>query len=228
MNGLTVLAKVPREGRVKTRFAADSSNDWALQLHEACLLDTLERPWPCAWRRLLMDDESAAWRARAEASGWLVATQASGGLGARIADALVTDDSAVDTMTVIGTDSPTLPESAVVQMLLPLEVSALALGPTADGGFYAIAGSARLRWGWLDACTWSSPRTLESVMRRARENALTPVLGPAWYDIDHVADLRRVVRQASALQPGSEHAYIGRHVRAFVVAWCRAHADWTA
>lgn len=228
MNGLIVLAKVPRLGHAKTRFAAESSERWALRLHEACLLDTLERAWPWSWRRLLLDEVSDAWRLRAENLGWRVGTQTTGGLGVRIADALVADDQSVQTMSVIGTDSPTLPDDAVNHAWQMRGESEVALGPTEDGGFYAITARCRQHWRWLDDCEWSSPRTLQSVSERAQYNGLDPVHGPVWFDIDHVVDLRRVVRQASALPHGSEHAYIGRHVRAFVVEWCESHADWTA
>jgi hypothetical protein len=226
--GIAVLSKLPRPGWVKTRFAAGSSGEWALGLHTACLADVLEREWPFESRTLLLDMQDQEWTARAVKLGWKVELQSDGELGLRIAHALSRGEQDVDSMVVIGTDSPTLPSSAL-NALATVDVQAgPALGPVADGGFYAIVGERTAQWAWLNDCEWSTSRTLISVIEAARAEGQEPALLQLWHDIDTVEDLSVVVAQASVLPPASEHAYIGRHVRAFVAKWCKSHAGRTA
>jgi len=63
---------------------------------------------------------------------------------------------------VLGSDSPALPASHIAELLAA--ESDAALGPTVDGGFYAIA-CRRIAAEMLDGVRWSSVHTLEDTAR---------------------------------------------------------------
>ena len=67
----------------------------------------------------------------------------------------------------------------------------VALGPTEDGGFYAIACS-RTDPAMFDAVHWSTSSALEDTIQASRGCGLTVELGPSWFDVDGPEDLARL------------------------------------
>ena len=94
---------------------------------------------------------------------------------------------------VAGTDAPTLPVAHLQQLLASL--ADVALGPTEDGGFYAIA-CRRTHRAMFEDVEWSSPLTLEHTVRSIERAGLTVELGPRWFDVDEPPDLERLAASA--------------------------------
>jgi hypothetical protein len=116
--------------------------------------------------------------------------QAEGDLGERmlhaIAEALGEGRPAA---MIVGGDSPDVPLAHLEGLLQsPFDV---ALGPTRDGGYYAIRCR---RWnaGMFRGVTWSSAETLEKTLRSVRECGLSAGLGESWYDVDDAAGLEQI------------------------------------
>jgi len=91
---------------------------------------------------------------------------------------------------IVGTDAPTLPLHHLSQ-LLAFE-SDVALGPTDDGGYYAIASRAT-HPAMFDDVEWSGSRTLEHTVRAIERAGLSVAIGPRWFDVDEPEDLKRLV-----------------------------------
>jgi glycosyltransferase A (GT-A) superfamily protein (DUF2064 family) len=89
---------------------------------------------------------------------------------------------------VVGSDAPAIPEGHL-RMLLA-STADVALGPTEDGGFYAIA-TRRTHSAMFTGVEWSSGLELRQTIRACEACGLTVELGPRWFDIDTPEDLER-------------------------------------
>jgi glycosyltransferase A (GT-A) superfamily protein (DUF2064 family) len=69
----------------------------------------------------------------------------------------------------------------------------MVLGPSEDGGFYAI-GLRRPLPGLFDGVEWSTERVFRQVQRNAGLHGYSVFYLPHWYDVDTAPDLRRMSR----------------------------------
>lgn len=182
-----LFAKAPVPGRVKTRLGLDPER--AAALHSAFVRRTLETLQSCAAEldiELSTDDPTDAWNEFSAPRS----VQVSGSLGERIFAALDCGLSAGRRkVMVLGSDSPDLPP-AHIRALLASRAD-VAIGPTEDGGFYAIACS-RIDPAMFDGVRWSTSSALDDTAAASRRSGLTVEIGPAWFDIDRPEDLARL------------------------------------
>jgi glycosyltransferase A (GT-A) superfamily protein (DUF2064 family) len=101
---------------------------------------------------------------------------------------------------VVGSDAPHLPAAFLLEALgrlalapgaSPKSVADVVLGPTDDGGYYLVALRAPAP-GLFTNVPWSGPDVFSVTQMRARTAGLTVALLPPWYDVDVLADLRRL------------------------------------
>lgn len=189
---LAVFVRTPRLGEVKTRLGAVLGAQRALGLYRAFVEDTLElcvslqrsRTLDVAlWTAGPTDAVVDAWSERLGAEA---RRQPEGDLGERIAAALregLVDHEAV---VLLGSDAPTLPAALVATLLDELARVDMALGPTSDGGYYAI-GAARGFAPDLTGVRWSTRHALIDTM--AVNAGARIALASPWYDVDGSADL---------------------------------------
>jgi hypothetical protein len=99
----------------------------------------------------------------------------------------------------VGADSPTLPPALLAAALegLTRERADVTLGPTEDGGYYAV-GTRRPVPGLFDAVDWSTPRAYAQTARNAARLNLRLLELPPWYDVDTPADLTRLRAELDA------------------------------
>jgi glycosyltransferase A (GT-A) superfamily protein (DUF2064 family) len=118
----------------------------------------------------------------------------------------------VDYALITGSDLPTLPPELLTRGLTGLKAAHLTLGPSNDGGYYAI-GLRRYAWPrarrLFEEMPWSTPRVLDETRRRAGELDLCHVELPTWYDVDEPADLERL---AGDVEMGSRTAAVLREL----------------
>jgi rSAM/selenodomain-associated transferase 1 len=200
---ILVFAKAPLPGRVKTRLQPAWTPAQAAELHRAFvddLLDMLATLRPGVAVELHTDIATDAW-SRPGVSRHL---QAGGDLGARMLHALEHSiaSGAIPTM-ILGGDAPNLPASHV-QELLAIEAD-VALGPSEDGGYYAIC-CRRTHPAMIEGVEWSSSRALDDTVRAARKAGLSVALGSTWFDIDSADDLARLIT-------------VPRHTAAVLAQW---------
>lgn len=217
---LVVFAKLPRSGDVKTRLAPALGRAGATRLYRAFLEDTvcMARRIDNVVREIQVARHPDALRILKERyADFVVREQQDGDLGSRLGGAF---DSAFgdgsEYVLIVGSDHPTLPASYVKRGFEALEGGAhLALGPTEDGGYYAI-GLRRHEWpkaaGLFDRIAWSTPGVLAETRRRAEMLDLCHVELPSWYDVDEPDQLRRL---ATDTDPSSA---TGRALQALQVA----------
>ena len=90
---------------------------------------------------------------------------------------------------VLGSDSPTLPP-AHIDALTRFDTD-VSLGPTEDGGYYAIAAQ-RVDCRMFDGVRWSTRHALNDTLRSCVVCGLTTSVGPYWFDVDCAADVERL------------------------------------
>jgi glycosyltransferase A (GT-A) superfamily protein (DUF2064 family) len=131
---LTIIAKAPVAGRVKTRLCPPCSPVQAAELAAAALLDTIDASDALprdddVERILLLDGEPPAWLP----NGWRVVPQSTGDLGERLAAGFARLGPGI----VVGMETPAaIP--ALAQGFDALRRGSDVLGPALDGGYWAI------------------------------------------------------------------------------------------
>lgn len=189
---LGLFAKEPRTGRVKTRLAAETGADWAARVAEAFLLDTLERLAAVAADRVLAftPPTAAGYFAEVCRARFRVLPQTSGDLGHRMA-AFFADRfrAGAGAVVLLGTDSPTLPITFIMQAFQELEKVDVVIGPSTDGGYYLV-GCARLLPALFQGIRWSTSQVLADTIATVRDRNWSLGLLPPWYDIDTLDDWR--------------------------------------
>ena len=177
---IIVFAKAPIPGRVKTRLGL--APEEAARLHERFAGVTLKLCQQLGLPvELHTDEPTGAWP---EFTGPRF-LQAAGELGTRMLAAIERRTPAL----LLGSDAPTLPVSHLLRLMESTDD--VTLGPTEDGGYYAIA-CRRWRPDLFAGVNWSSSTTCEETLRAARGCGLTAGTGPIWFDVDTCADLERL------------------------------------
>jgi len=188
---IILFAKAPLAGNVKTRLQARLGAEATLALHEAFVLDMLDKLLTLselADIELHTDTKTDVWR-RAKVTGRV---QVAGDLGLKMLHALSTALArGREQVCIVGSDAPTLPAAHLRALLSsPADV---ALGPCEDGGYYAIA-CRRTNAAMFQGVRWSSAEALSQTEQAARACGLSVERGPGWYDVDRPEDLPRLLQ----------------------------------
>lgn len=199
---IILFAKAPVAGQVKTRLEQALGTEATLALHEAFVLDMIEKLLTLgslADVEIHTDIPTDVWRQ----AGVTSRVQTSGDLGSRMLHALEGRWACI-----VGSDAPTLPVSHIEALLASAED--VALGPCDDGGYYAIS-CRRTHPQMFRGVGWSSACALDQTEEAARRCGLSVEWGPGWYDVDRIEDLRRL----------HEEDNLPKHTRLWFNAWNR-------
>ena len=194
---IIIFAKAPIPGRVKTRLRPPLTPETAAGLYDCLVRDTLELMLRFAGRadvELHTDAETDAWGEY----GLARRRQGEGALGAKmlgaLARALLEEDR--PQAIIVGSDSPAL-RAEDIEWLLEAQED-VALGPTEDGGYYAIACRA-LKKDMFAGVSWSTAKTMRETVAAVRACGLSVAIGAPSFDVDTPADLERIMAMGDAL-----------------------------
>jgi len=197
MDVLGIFAKYWRPGSVKTRLAATIGAEGAAALSREFLALLLRRMASQAARRYVVGSPPESLSAFEQMAGpdWECVAQVPGDLGRRLA-AFFEDafQRGARRVIVLGSDSPTVPQSAIDRAWEELDRHDVVLGPTADGGYYLV-GASRLVPELFQAIPWSTERVWRTTVNRLRACDARHAALPAWYDVDSAPDLMRLQRE---------------------------------
>lgn len=188
---IIIMAKVPTAGTVKTRLEPFLSPAQCASLARAFLRDAETKARSVCDRTILAfspADQIEALKNITHSKNLLV-KQTGENLGERMSDAFefaFAHDS--DAVVMIGTDSPTFPPEFIVEAFAALERDAdIALGRSADGGFYLI-GLGRSHPEIYENVCWSTASVFEQTAANAERLGLRLFRLPDWYDVDTPED----------------------------------------
>ena len=205
---LLVFGRLPEPGYVKTRLTRRITAAASAILYEAFLDDAMElAPRGVAVELWVPNRPGAMDRLEARYPAARIRLQPEGSLGSRLAMAFACAfREGADRAVAIGSDHPTLPDDTIPRAFGALATSDLVLGPTRDGGYYAI-GLGRPAWPAAERlfveAPWSERSLCDWTRDRASELGLGRIELPEWYDVDEPEDL---VRMEADLREGSATA----------------------
>lgn len=192
-----VMVKAPRAGQVKTRLTPPLAAEEAAAL-AACFVQDVVNSASRVAGEVIIAYTPADGRAtlerllRGHLVQWL--SQRGADLGERL-DSVAAQAFAqgFGPLVLIGADSPTLPPSYIAQSINSLAAAEadIALGPTADGGYYLLA-LRRPAPGLFRDIAWSTAQTYAETARNAARLGLRLLELQPWYDVDTPADLARL------------------------------------
>ncbi|MGH9712805.1 MAG: TIGR04282 family arsenosugar biosynthesis glycosyltransferase [Candidatus Acidiferrales bacterium] len=221
LNGLgtlVIMAKAPRPGMVKTRLARSIPAPAVTELYRCLLDDTL------ALARSLDGIEVAIMCPVADVEEMVRATgdrvrvvpQIGNGLEAGLNSVFAHFAEAGRRRVVaFNSDTPHLPASILADAFRALPGSDLAVGPTHDGGYYLV-GATTFHPELFTGDVMGTANAFESLLARAHTLGLTVHLTDPCYDIDEMADLRRVAAELQS-SPGK-----APRTAAWLLAWGKA------
>jgi uncharacterized protein len=204
---LSVIAKQPVPGRVKTRLCPPCTPEQAAEVAAAALADTLDAVERVADRRavdpvLLFDGDVDGWLR----PGWRHVVQRGDGLGARLALAFGELGAGV----IVGMEAPAAVDS--IGRHLPWLASGTdLLGLAVDGGYWAIGlcdDGAGYGGSVFDGVPMSVGHTGAAQLRRLHRLGRRVRMLPTAHDLDTVDDLRLAARD--------DHGRLGSVARSIV------------
>jgi uncharacterized protein len=218
---LTVMAKAPRPGKVKTRLSPPLTPEQASELSIRFIRDTTENI-----QHVTETSNSAGLVAYTPVgdeaafdgllpSSFRLLPQRGQGFGERMLyiceDLFAAGFSAV---CILDSDSPTMPQQALLQAVEGLSRAGdrMVLGGSDDGGFYLL-GVKRLHPRLFEQIDWSTDRVFNQTLERAKEIGLEAELLPNWYDVDDAGTLERLRQELAGLEAAG---YDARHTRLFL------------
>ena len=177
-----VMAKSPRPGRVKTRLCPPCRPGEASAIATAALVATLEAVArsDSARRVVALDGPIGPWLP----ADFEVIAQRGNGLAERLAAAFADVGGPA---VAVGMDAPQVTPELINDSLEVLSESDSALGPTPDGGYWAI-GLRRADDAVFAGVPMSSPATYRAQRQRLRALDLDCRVLPELHDVDHFTD----------------------------------------
>lgn len=194
-----MFARTPVVGRVKTRLIGRLTAQQAAGLHQAMITDTVALvaalPLP-AKRRILFTEAPPP---MALPKGLEAGRQAEGDLGARLVAAIENAFArGTEKVIVLGSDSPHLPPSRILEAGEALDTADMVLGPTDDGGYYLVGCRAgRFSPAVFTGVEWGSARVFRQTWEAATAAGLSLASLAPSYDLDEWKDLLRLLRDAA-------------------------------
>jgi len=192
---LIVFAKVPRPGQVKTRLTPTLTSEEAARLYTAFLRDALRQYTRLdATVRLYVAPPLPEGGFIGVPTGVTVHEQVGETLGARMRHAIRESfEAGHEHLALIGTDHPTLPLSFIEKGFESLiEEPSIAIGPSADGGFYLLAMNASFPV-LFEEMQYSHERVFAETLTGAGTTDASLTVLPEWYDVDTPSALARML-----------------------------------
>jgi rSAM/selenodomain-associated transferase 1 len=236
--GLTVMAKAPRAGRVKTRLSPPLTAEQAAGLHECFLRDTLESLAGVVGSEGVRATGLVSYTPVGDEAvfeglapdGFALVAQREGKFGQRLLGAA--EDvlaCGFGSVCLIDSDSPTVPRVAYERAVRELarEGERVVLGPAQDGGYYLI-GTKRAEARVFEGIAWSTETVYAETCARAEAAGLDVVELPLWYDVDDAATLEILRAELLAgMRPGFAvmEGYDARWTREFLMGMKAAGAQ---
>ncbi|MDT8300309.1 MAG: TIGR04282 family arsenosugar biosynthesis glycosyltransferase [Sedimentisphaerales bacterium] len=196
-NCLLLFVKSPIKGQVKTRLAAETGGDFALELYKCFVEDIISLAenldvhlvvcFCPADRKMTFSEwlgEQHCYRA-----------QMGNNLGEKLRNAFENAfEEGFANVVAIGSDSPDLPEEFLQLAFKELESHDAVIGPGSDGGYYLIGFS---RTSFLpvafDDIAWSTFAVCKQTVDILKKHKLKMHLLPEWHDVDTRSDLEKLI-----------------------------------
>jgi uncharacterized protein len=193
---LVIMAKAPREGHAKTRLNGAVPAGEVVRLSDAMLRDTLDLARSLEGVHVaVMCPSGDLAELTAMLPGVDVVRQDGAGLAAALTSVFRRFvEAGFSRVIALDADSPHLPAAVLHTAFASLDERDLVVGPTEDGGYYLVGGSAA-HSGLFEAAPLGTSSACDALCENARARGLSVATASAWYDVDVAADLLRLAAE---------------------------------
>jgi glycosyltransferase A (GT-A) superfamily protein (DUF2064 family) len=204
---LGIAADRPEPGCLNPAWIAEWGPDFAADIHDAILFDTLET-WatdsvlaPGGRRVLLYSPADAGpWFDVRVPVAFALQARDPGSAGAQWHSFLAGEvEDGAARVVLISAPVPTLDPTVVVSAFLCLEGRELVLGPATDGGIYLVGARGQIP-PVFDGIDFRSPHALGESISRLEDSRLSIALLPPWYKVDTPDSLRMLAGHIRAIR----------------------------
>ncbi|MAG13747.1 MAG: hypothetical protein CMN78_04020 [Spirochaetales bacterium] len=193
-DALIIFFKPPVPGIAKTRLARDMGSIGAARMYGAMVRDLANATIGADYQVIPMCSShdttfEVPW------AQWLI--QDKGDIGQRMNAAFISQFSAgYNNVLLVGTDIPGLDAGIIQSCFTGIYARGMALGPAADGGYYAIGFSDSVfHPDYFSGIEWSTAEVFAATMNLAKAYNVAPFVGPRLRDIDTIKDLEQVLEE---------------------------------
>lgn len=188
---LYIMCKAPVAGQVKTRLLSEYSPEQAAELYVNMAETVIHRV------SRLFDDVCIAVDDPAHpffsTFDLPLCTQGEGDLGQRMSRLMLQGFAdGADAVMFLGTDSPHMPDSRLLQAAEALQNHDIVIGPVEDGGYDLIAMTTPADV--FNNITWSSGKVLEQTLSHIKCLGLSCQQLDVGFDIDYPEDIERAAQ----------------------------------
>lgn len=209
-NLLIIFAKYPESGSVKTRLGKGIGYQEAARLYETLLRELIEGVTPCSAEKencndigghnsgydlnLFVDDRHSLDAYRLKLGSHLIYVHQKGSdLGEKMIHAF---DHAFkrgyERVVLMGSDIPMVDSKAIVSFFEDLTKDQMVIGPTTDGGYYAIGFKKGVDYRPIfQGIPWSTDSVFKITVNKAISLGIPHTIETERFDIDTVEDLLR-------------------------------------
>ena len=193
-DALIIFFKPPVAGFVKTRLAKVVGDYSAAQIYGAMLGDLAEVVDNPNYDTIPMcpshnDALTSPW------SRWI--PQAAGDIGKRMSCAFEERFAdGYENILLIGTDIPEISSHIIATCLQRVRTHGMAIGPTTDGGYYAIGFTTKTyHKSFFSKIGWSTDKVFSETLTVADARCTSPYIGPILRDVDTYQDLEKIITE---------------------------------
>lgn len=190
-NILIIFVKYPRPGFVKTRLAKTIGEEKAALLYRLFVEAISERTKDISFKRFVFYHPSEEKELVRDwlGNGFKFYPQKGDTLGERLSNAFrFTFGRGAQRVIAIGTDSPSIDKTVILNAFEELKDTQCVLGPSLDGGYYLI-GLSFFKKGLFEEIRWGTSKVFEQTINRLKEMGLRYELLNKSFDIDHYKDI---------------------------------------
>jgi rSAM/selenodomain-associated transferase 1 len=195
-----IFAKAPEKGKVKTRLAQDTGEEFAAEFYKLCAEHTFSEILKLKSNNftpfIYCSNESEI----ENVSNWagqefVVKPQVDSNLGERMKKSFDEIFSIGFTKAIIiGTDLPDVSKKMIESAASKLDEYDLVIGPATDGGYYLL-GIKNLIPNIFDSIEWSTSKVLNTTMEKINSSGLKSYMLEEKIDIDTEKDLENWMRK---------------------------------
>jgi uncharacterized protein len=210
-DAVIVFARLPFEGKVKTRLASTLGDEFALKFYKACSQHIFNE---C--RKIAKSGTSIYVFFPAEdknnrmiewaGNDFRFFSQQGNDIGIKMLNAFkMVYSQGIKKAILIGTDIPDISSEVLYKALKALDNNEVVIGPAKDGGYYLI-GMKRLYESLLGTNNWGTNKVFTETLNQLRINNISYELTPEFYDIDTEENLKcwMSVQQGNEINPVRE------------------------
>lgn len=208
-----LFVKAPQAGQVKTRLGRVIGYEQAAELYTCFAQDVLTTLCQLPITPLIF---FAPDHAHQQVQAWLgdhkYYPQQGRNLGERMSHAFRHSfELGYEQTLIVGSDSPDLPLSHLQGALQHLEADEVVIGPSADGGYYAL-GFSQVNYcpQVFEGIAWSTESVRSQTLHILQQHNRRVYQLPPWYDVDTLDELRRFY-QHNQNQSSHSMMYLRQH-----------------